>query len=230
MKKIALVVVMVIILSIVTGCGTINQYDKLIASYQHAQKAAANGRTAILMSFYKIQNYLDIYDKYLKADIEKTKSYRESLAEFETKLDSQNKQYVDSNGQVLDPSKLDLNKLISVNATPVDMATTVNNYALTIKSYVTTLTEAPLASVDVGSLKETDRYVSEAYNEINAGVNDWNTAVEEYNTERTKASGDVVARVAKALGVRDLPETLTYFSPSSDQINYPKADQFFIPV
>lgn len=217
MKKIALVVVMVIILSMITGCGTVNQYDKLIAAYQHAQKAAANGRTAILMSFNKIQNYLDVYDRYLKADIEKTKSYRESLAEFGTKFDLQNKQYLDPNGQALDPSKLDLSKLISDKATPADMAITVN-------SYTTTLTEAPLASVDVKSLTETNRYVSEAYNEITAGVSDWNKAVEEYNTERTKASGDVVARVAKALGVRDLPETLTYFSPPSDQINFPKVN------
>lgn len=217
MKKIALVVVMVIILSMITGCGTVNQYDKLIAAYQHAQKAAANGRSAILMSFNKIQNYLDVYDRYLKADIEKTKVYRESLAEFGTKFDLQNKQYLDPNGQALDPSKLDLSKLISDKATPADMAITVN-------SYTTTLTEAPLASVDVESLKETNRYVSEAYNEITAGVSDWNKAVEEYNTERTKASGDVVARVAKALGVRDLPETLTYFSPPSDQINFPKVN------
>ena len=204
MKKIlALLVTIVLVVLLISSCRVVNQYDNLIAAYQKAQRAAANGRFAVVMGFNKIQNYLDVYNKYLAADIEKTKAYREALNGFGVQLKDQLSQYPD------DPTKLDLSELVNAKATPADMAITVNNYAVT-------LTEAPLATVDVESLKETNRYVNEAYNEVTAGVSDWNKAVEGYNTERTKASGDVVARVAQALGVRDLPEALPYFTPPSD--------------
>ena len=62
------------------------------------------------------------------------------------------------------------------------------------------------------SLRTTQGYVSEAYNEIYAAGQDWNKAVEEYNAERRKVSNEVVARAAKALGVNDLPVELPYFS------------------
>lgn len=213
MKKrlLGLILLLVIVLTF-SGCGSVvSQYDRLISVYQQAQKAAAKSRTTIMLGFNKIQNYLDIYNKYLQADVEKTKVYRESLADFGVKLSNQNAQYTDEKGNILNPSKIDLSKLVESKATPADMAITVNNYAVT-------LTEAPIQSLDVESLKETNRYVNEAYNEIMASLSDWYKAVEDYNTERTKASGDVVARVAKALGVRDLPESLTYGSPNVDEV------------
>lgn len=97
--------------------------------------------------------------------------------------------------------------------------------AITFDSYAITLNE--LSNVSVDSLTTTQGYISEAYNEIYAAGQDWNRAVEEYNAERGKASSEMVARAAKALGVNDLPLELPYFSVSfsDDQVSQPPLPQ-----
>ena len=186
----------------------VDRYDNLVAAYQKAQSQAANGRTAMVLGFNKIQNYMDIYDSYLSADVQKTKEYRQTLEEFGNKFSGQNQEYLDAKGIPVDPSRLDLEQLVKEGATPADMAITLNSYAITFN-------EAPLNNVSVESLSKTQGYVSEAYNEIYAAGQDWNKAVEVYNAERRKVSNEVVARAAKALGVNDLPSELPYFSLSS---------------
>jgi hypothetical protein len=205
MKKFFALILVVCLIALLYGCGVVHKYDSLIEAYQNAQKAAANGQVSIALGFNKIQNYMDMYDQYLSADVEKTKAYREALAEYGAKMAEQQKQYVDSDGQPLDPSQLDLNELVENQATPADMA-------LNVQVYASTFNEAPLENIDIESLTNTQRLVSEAYNEIFASINDWNDAVNEYNTERNKATGDIVGRAAEALNVNELPQKLPLFT------------------
>ena len=204
MRKIILVVLLLSVVLLLNGC-MVDRYDNLVAVYQKAQSQAANGRTAMVLGFNKIQNYMDMYDSYLTADVQKTKEYRQALEEFGNKFNGQNQEYLDTNGNPVNPSQIDLEQLVKDGATPADMAITLNSYAITFN-------EAPLTNVSVESLSKTQGYVSEAYNEIYAAGQDWNKAVEEYNAERRKVSNEVVARAAKALGVNDLPVELPYFS------------------
>jgi hypothetical protein len=205
MKRIAALFLVVCVIFLSTSCGVVNKYNGLVEAYQNAQKAAANGRVSLALGYNKIQNYMDMYNKYLSTDVEKTKAYRDALNNYGTKLTNQNKEYLDQNGQPLDPSKIDLNQLVASKATPADMA-------INITSYANQFSEAPLQGVDEKSLENTQRYVSEAYNEIYANIQDWNTAVNAYNSERNKATGDIIGRAAEALRVKELPEELPYFS------------------
>ena len=70
---------------------------------------------------------------------------------------------------------------------------------------------------------------SEQYNKIDACGTDWNDAVEGYNVERNKIPGDVVGRIAEALHVKELPESLPYYSGdykgSVSQPNLPTASK-----
>lgn len=206
---------MVLTLSVIfsAGCGAIvHKYDSLVAAYQSAQKAAANGRATLALKYNQVQNYMDMYNAYLAADVAKTEAYRKALANYGAKLAEQDKAYYDANGNPLTPSQIDLNQLVQNQATPTDMA-------LNIYAYVTQFTEAPLAVVDEQSLADTQKYVSETYNEITSAMEDWNTAVQNYNTIRNQASGDIVASAAQALGIKDLPVELPYFTiPIPDQM------------
>jgi hypothetical protein len=206
MKRILVFLLTLCLIISLCGCGkVIDKYDSLITAYQSAQKAAANGQVAVAMGFNKIQNYMDIYNQYLSADVAKTKAYRDALASYGAKLADQQKMYVDQSGNALDPNNIDLAKLVENQATPADMA-------LNVSVYASTFNEAPLEKVDVTSLTNTQKLISEAYNEIYANIKDWNDAVGVYNTERNKATGDIVGRAAEYLKVNELPQKLPYFS------------------
>ena len=84
---------------------------------------------------------------------------------------------------------------------------------------VNAFTEAPLAPVDPSVLVNTQRIISEQYNQAMSCVVDWNTAVKEYNTQRNQISGDVVGSIADRLGVKSLPESLPYFTPPANSAN-----------
>jgi len=217
-KLLSLLLIMALIfcLAIQTSCSfpkkVINLYDELIVVYQQAQKAAANGSATIGLGFNAIQNYTVMYNNYLSADVAKTKAYREALSDYGSKIQEQQAQYANK-----DSSELDLSQLINNNATPADMA-------LNINAYVSTFTEAPLEGVDVESLISTQRLIDVKYNQIFAGIADWNDAVEAYNEIRNKAAGDIVASVAEYLNVKELPEKLPYYSMSTDKL--PEAPTF----
>lgn len=209
MKKIlALMLVLMTIMLLFSGCMVVNKYDQLITAYQNAQKAAANGYTALSLGYNKIQNYMDMYQAYLTADVAKTQAYRDALNNYGTKIAEQQQYYTNDDNQPIDPSKIDLNELVQNGATPTGLA-------INISSYVNQFTEAPLEGIDENSLKDTMDFVQESYNEINSAVQDWNEAVSEYNTIRQQVGGDIVGRVATALGVRQIPDSLPYYSPTA---------------
>jgi len=217
-KRLLLIPALIFCLIIQTSCSlprkTVDLYNELIVAYQQAQKAAANGSATIGLGFNAIQNYTVMYNSYLSADVAKTKVYREALADYGSKLENQQKEY---SGK--DSSQLDLSQLVKNNATPADMA-------LNINAYVSTFTEAPLQGVNVESLTNTQRLVDVKYNQIFAGIVDWNEAVASYNEIRNKAAGDIVARVAEYLKVKELPEKLPYYSMKTDKL--PEAPSFSV--
>lgn len=196
-----LVAVLTVITLLTTSC---HKYNELIEAYQNGREAAANGNTCIALVFSEIQYHVTLYNSYLTADIEKTKAYRESLSTFGAAITNAQSQYVDENGMPISPDKLDLAELAKNHATPGDMA-------LNINAYVTAFTEAPLQNVDPEALKNTQRLISEKYNQAFACVADWNKAISKYNTERNKIKGDIVGSIANDLGVKELPESLPYF-------------------
>jgi hypothetical protein len=181
-----------------------SEYEALISAYQNGRKAAANGNTCIALTFSEIQAQVTLYNSYLTADVAKAAAYRESLSNFGTDIQDARSHYRDENGNPIPPDKLDLAELANNQATPADMALSVN-------AYVTTFTEAPLQNVDPESLKNTQRLVSEKYNQTFACVKDWNDAVFTYNEERNKISGDIVGSIVEYLGIKELPESLPYF-------------------
>jgi len=217
-KKTIFMVVMILITSLLItscGCGVLSkikgvapeitsEYEALISAYQNGRRAAANGNTCIALTFSEIQAQVNLYNSYLTADIEKARVYRESLSNFGDGIQDARSHYRDENGNPIPPDKLDLADLVNNQATPADMALNVN-------AYVATFTEAPLQNVDPEALKNTQRLVSEKYNQTFACIKDWNDAVFIYNEERNKISGDIVGSIADYLGVKELPESLPYF-------------------
>jgi hypothetical protein len=95
--------------------------------------------------------------------------------------------------------------------------------------FVRAFQEAPLAAVSDAPVLAAMNTASEQYNKIDACGTDWNDAVEGYNVERNKIPGDVVGRIAEALHVKELPESLPFYSGdykgSVSQPNLPTASK-----
>lgn len=190
----------------------VDEYHTLITAYQNTQMAAANGQSCIVLSFSAMTNSATLANNYMQGVANQTTSYREPLRNFGTKMAAQEQTlqdqaaaYKDSAGKPLDPTKLDLADLVNKNATPANMA-------LTLQVYATTFNEAPLPPLNPQPVINAQRQVSESTNQAFACVKDWNDAVRTYNVERNKIPGDAVGRIAEYLKVKELPQSLPYFT------------------
>lgn len=179
----------------------VTEYHALITAYQDAQATAASSKSCLALTFSEITAQTTIMNNYLTADVAKAKAYRETLANYGGKFNDQSQAFAAAKDQ---SGNLDLAKLLASRATPADMA-------LTIQAYVTSFQEAPLERVDPTVSVNTQRLVSEKYNQSFACVKDWNDVVRRYNVERNKIPGDVVGRIAEYLKVKELPQQLPYF-------------------
>ena len=200
------------ILLVAAGCNPVSKYNDLISAYQGAQEAAANGQSCFALTGNQISLQISLYNSYLSTDVEKTKVYRDALKSASDQLSAAQKAYTDSNGVAIPSNKLDLSQLAAQNATPAGLA---GGLTLMVQAF----TEAPLAAVDPSALINTQRIITEQYNQAMSCVTDWNNAVRVYNTVRNQASGDIVGQVAQKLGVKDLPESLPYFTPPANSSN-----------
>jgi hypothetical protein len=99
------------------------------------------------------------------------------------------KNYRDENGQLLDPTKLNLEDLQGKNALPSDLG---QGFAL----YVNVITRAPSRVPDAQVTLALGDTIDEATNAIQLGGTDWNDAVEAYNARRAQIKGEIVARVS----------------------------------
>jgi hypothetical protein len=225
MKKIGLAInILVILALLLSGCGVIggvvDQYHTLIAAYQKAQKMASNFQLCVDTAMGTIYTQASFLQSYQQADIEKAKVWREALDNSSARLAETLKNYKDANGNPIPASSLDLDTLAQQSALPDSVG---NGFTLFVQAFQ----EAPLPAVSDAPVLAAMNTATEQYNKIDACGADWNDAVEAYNTERNKIPGDVVGRIAEALHVKTLPETLPYYqgsySGSISQPNLPTA-------
>ena len=188
------------------------RYNGLITSYQNGQEAAANGQSCFALVGQQLALQVQVYNSYLTADVTKAKVYRDALQSAADQINSASQAYVGPDGQPIPANKLDLGALAAAKATPADQAT---GFTLMVKAF----TEAPLAPVDPSVLANTQRIIAEQFNQAQSCVVDWNSAVKQYNIERNQISGDVVGSIAQRLGVKNLPESLPYFTPPAGSLN-----------
>jgi hypothetical protein len=225
MKKIGLAInILVVLALLLSGCGVISgvvdQYHTLIEAYQKAQKMASNFQLCVDTAMGTIYTQAVFLQSYQQADIEKAKVWREALDNSSARLAETLKNYRDANGNPLPASSLDLGTLAQQSALPDSVG---NGFTLFVQAFQ----EAPLPAVSDAPVLAAMNTATEQYNKIDACGADWNDAVEAYNTERNKIPGDVVGRIAEALHVKTLPETLPYYqgsySGSISQPNLPTA-------
>ena len=185
----------------------VDQYHTLITAYQNAQKMASNFQLCVDTAMGTIYTQATFLQNYQQADIEKAKVWREALDNSSARLAQTLMNYKDTNGNPLPVSSLDLGALAQQNALPDSVA---GGFSLFVQAFQ----EAPLAQVSDAPVLAAMNTASEQYNKIDACGADWNDAVQAYNTERNKIPGDVVGRIAEALHVETLPETLPYYAGS----------------
>lgn len=216
MKKIGFVINMLIVLSLaLSACSTIanlpgnivDEYHTLITAYQNAQKMASNFQLCVDTAMGAIYTQAVFLQNYQQADIEKAKVWREALDNSQARLLETLLNYKDANGNPLPISSLDLAALLQQNALPDGVA---GGFSIFVQAFQ----EAPLAQVSDAPVLAAMNTVTEQYNKIDACGADWNDAVQAYNTERNKIPGDVVGRIAEALHVKTLPESLPYYAGS----------------
>jgi hypothetical protein len=212
MKKYGLVINMLVVLSLaLSACGVVggvvDQYHTLITAYQNAQKTASNFQLCVDTAMGTIYTQAAFLQSYQQADVEKAKVWREALDNSAARLAEVLANYKDANGNPLPASALDLDTLLQQNALPDGVA---GGFTLFVQAFQ----EAPLAQVSDAPVLAAMNTATEQYNKIDACGADWNDAVQAYNTERNKIPGDVVGRIAEALGVKTLPESLPYYAGS----------------
>lgn len=216
MKKTLFTLTLILILSFaVASCQTIgkavtnvvDEYHTLIAYYQTAQKEASNFQLCTDTAMGTIYTQAAFLQNYQQADVEKAKVWRQALDNSSARLAETLANYKDANGNPLPASALDLGELAANNALPDSVS---GGFSLFVQAFQ----EAPLAAVSDKPVLMAMQTASEQYNKIDACGADWNDAVERYNTERNKIPGDVVGRIAEALKVKTLPESLPYYSGS----------------
>ncbi len=210
MKKITLFLLIAFALSLVlSACQTVTNvvdvYHTLIEKYQNAQKQAANFKLCVDTAMGTIYTQATFLQSYQTADVEKAKVWRQVLDDSAARLAETLNQYKDANGNPLPAGQLDLGELAKTSALPDGIS---GGFALFVKAFQ----EAPLPTVSDKPVLAAMATASEQYNKIDACGADWNDAVEGYNIERNKIPGDVVGRIAEALHVKTLPESLPFYS------------------
>lgn len=200
---------------ILGGCGTIkkaatsvvDEYHTLIEAYQGAQKMAANFQLCVDTAMGTIYTQASFLQNYQQADVDKAKVWRQALDDSSARLAETLQNYKDAEGNPIAASQLDLGALAEQNALP-------DSVSGGFSAFVNVFQEAPLPAVSDKPVLAAMQTATEQYNKIDACGADWNDAVEAYNTERNKIPGDVVGRIAEALKVKTLPESLPYYTGS----------------
>lgn len=213
MKKYSILISAILVLALLlSACGAIgnaassvvNQYHTLIEKYQAAQKQASNFRLCVDTAMGTIYTQATFLQNYQQADVQKAKVWRDALQSAGSKVADILANYKDANGNPIPIDKLDLGALANANALP-------NGIGNGLTLFVQAFQEAPLAAVSDAPVLAAMNTASEQYNKIDACGTDWNDAVEGYNVERNKIPGDVVGRIAEALHVKELPESLPFY-------------------
>jgi hypothetical protein len=216
MKKTIFITGLFLIMALVLGAcqaignaagSVVDQYHTLITDYQNAQKMASNFQLCVDTAMGTIYTQATFLQNYQQADISKTKVWRQALDDSSARLAQTLMNYKDANGNPLPASQLDLGALAQQGALPDSVS---GGFGLFVKAFQ----EAPLPTVSDKPVLAAMQTATEQYNKIDACGADWNDAVGAYNIERNKIPGDVVGRIAEALKVKTLPESLPFYAGS----------------
>jgi hypothetical protein len=190
-----------------TGCGIVDtgttEYNELVALVQGVQSAAANFQLVTDTQYAKIQAKTQITKDYYDAVSNSGEVWTGNFRSQADALTEMLKNYRDENGQLLDPTKLNLKELQGKNALPDGLG---QGFTL----YVNAITQAPPPVPDSAVTLALGDTIDEAMNTIQLGGTDWNDAVKAYNTRRAQIKGEIVARVSAYFGF-DLPVTFPYY-------------------
>lgn len=200
-------ILMVVVFFGLSSCGVVNsgttEYNELVALVQGVQSAASNFQLVTDTQYAKIQAKTQITKDYYDAVNNSGEVWTGNFRSQADALTNMLNNYRDSNGQPLDPTKLNLSELQSKGALP-------SNLGQGFSLYVNAITQAPPPVPDAQVTLALGDTVDEAMNTIQLGGTDWNDAVKAYNTRRAQIKGEVVARVSKYFGF-DLPLTFPYY-------------------
>jgi len=211
MKKLAFLVLLALLVTLIDGCGvvrsTVDQYHTLITYYQEARQEASSFRLCVDtgMGVMNVQN--GYVQSYIEGQVGMTTEYRQYLSsvnEQRSQVEDLRGNYLDANGNPIPVDQLDLATLADAGALP-------NGLGGGFTLYVQAFTEAPMPELNPEPVLQAMRTAEEQFNKINACGEDWNGAVQNYNTERNKIPGDVVGTIANELGVKKLPLELPYY-------------------
>jgi hypothetical protein len=216
MKKFTYAIGLLLIMSLVLGAcqaisnvasNVVDVYHTLIVDYQTAQKMASNFQLCVDTAMGTIYTQATFLQNYQQADVAKAKVWRQALDDSSARLAQTLLNYRDASGNPLPASQLDLGALAQQSALPDSVS---GGFGLFVKAFQ----EAPLPTVSDKPVLAAMQTATEQYNKIDACGADWNDAVQAYNIERNKIPGDVVGRIAEALHVKTLPETLPFYAGS----------------
>lgn len=203
---------------VLSACGVVDTYNDLIDFYNHARREASSFRLCVDTAMGTIFVQAGLVQQYNTADIEKAKVWRQALDRSGARLIDALKNYKDVNGNPIPVDKLDLAALMQADALP-------NGLGGGLTLMVNAFTEAPLPQLSDAPTLAAMRTASEQLNKVNGCGEDWNSAVEKYNTRRSQVPGDIVGTLAQKLGVKELPASLPYYtgdySGSISQPNLP---------
>jgi hypothetical protein len=210
-KQVFLSLLMMLIILAIGSCSvvqsTVGQYHTLITYYQDARQEASSFRLCVDtgMGVMNVQNGL--VQAYIEGQVGMTKEYRQYLADVDaqrSQVEDLRDNYFDANGNPIPVDQLDLAALANAGALP-------NGLGGGFTLYVQAFTEAPMPELNPEPVMQAMRTAEEQFNKINACGEDWNKAVQNYNTERNKIPGDVVGTIANELGIKELPMELPYY-------------------
>jgi hypothetical protein len=193
------------------GCGPVvkaidtgaNEYNELVALVQGVQAAASNFQLVTDTQYAKIQAKSQITQAYYDAVVKSSEVWSghfQSQADVLTEL---LKNYRDTNGNPVDPTKLNLAELQNKGALPDGLG---QGFTL----YVNAVTQAPPPVPDAAVTLALGDTIDEAMNTVQLAGTDWNDAVKAYNTRRSQIKGEIVARVSEYFGF-ELPVTFPYY-------------------
>jgi len=190
-----------------TGCGVVktgtDEYNELVSLVQGVQAAASNFQLVTDTQYAKIQAKTQITKDYYDAVNSSGEVWTGNFRSEAEAVADLLKNYRDSNGQPLDPTKLNLNDLQNKGALPDGLG---QGFTL----YVNAVVQAPPPVPDPQVTLSLGDTVDEAMNTIQLAGTDWNDAVKTYNTRRAQIKGEIVARVSAYFGF-ELPVTFPYY-------------------
>ncbi len=210
MKKImqfGALVLLIVISVLATGCSAaqnaVSSYEEMKASVINVSKFQSNFQLIVDTGYTKIQTNNQVVT-----------AANASNAEFIAAWADVEQSFTDSKSgydaaKTNDPAVVDIAVLQDKGLLP---SSSIPMFTSKINAYSSAISDIRLDPSITLALMAT---VDEAMNSIQAAGIDWNEAVADYNTIRSKVGNEVVAKIVNDLGLSDLPAQLTAYQGAS---------------